>query len=79
MFPLTIAAIDKVLFRGDVRSVTAPGTEGLLTVLRHHAPLITALKKGTITFTGEKDEPEMLDIEKGFLAVHKKEVIILVS
>jgi len=46
---LTIAKVDQNLFDGEAESVTLPGAEGEMTVLAHHEPLITTLKKGSIT------------------------------
>jgi F-type H+-transporting ATPase subunit epsilon len=45
---LVIAKVNEVYFDGEADSVTLPGTEGVLTVLGHHEPLITTLKEGTI-------------------------------
>ena len=33
-----------------VSSVTLPGSEGRFTVLRHHAPLIAAIKQGVLHY-----------------------------
>ena len=41
---------EKVLFEGESESVTFPGINGSFDVLPHKAPLITALKKGTIRY-----------------------------
>ena len=37
------------LFSGDVEQVDLPGTEGELGILPDHAPLMTAIRTGTIT------------------------------
>jgi F-type H+-transporting ATPase subunit epsilon len=65
---VVIAQVDKVFFDGPARSLTAPGSEGVLTVLPRHMPLITTLKKGTLVVRaaeGEKSFP----IESGILEV----------
>jgi F-type H+-transporting ATPase subunit epsilon len=75
---LTISQIDKVLWQGDAESVTLPATGGEMTVLAHHMPMVTTLKKGKIfvkTSTGERTE---YPIESGFLEIGKEETIILV-
>lgn len=70
MFPLTITTVDRKLFKGEVVSVTAPASEGEVTILAHHAPFVSTLTKGIITVREGKDiEPLLFDIEKGILEV----------
>ena len=45
---VVIAKVDEVLFDGEAESLTAPGTEGELTALGHHMPLITTLNAGVL-------------------------------
>lgn len=79
MFQLTITSVDTVLFHGDAFSVTCPGAEGELTVLAHHAPLITTIQKGVLLVRETKDAPpQEFPIEKGFLEVSADEVVLLV-
>ena len=75
---LTISQIDKVLLSDDVESVTVPGTSGEMTVLAHHMPLITTLKRGTITVKHKEGKPEVFEIDSGFLEIGKTETVILV-
>ena len=45
------------VFKGDVRGVVAPGTEGSFEVLKNHAPMIASFEVGAIVLTqasGEK-------------------------
>lgn len=46
MLKLRIIAPDRMVFEGDVESVTLPGTVGSFTVLNRHAPIISSLEKG---------------------------------
>jgi F-type H+-transporting ATPase subunit epsilon len=69
MFRLTIVTPEKVFFESDVKSLTAPGTEGYLGILSHHAPLITALKPGKIEFRDAQDQIHVLAVSGGFLEV----------
>lgn len=76
---LTIAKIDEVLWSGEADSVTVPGAEGEMTILSHHAPIITTLKAGNITVKKQKDtKPEVFAVQTGFLEVGKSETVILV-
>ncbi len=48
MFKLRIITPHKLLFEGEVESVTLPGTVGSFTVLDNHAPIISSLEKGKV-------------------------------
>ncbi|MFC1802266.1 hypothetical protein ACFLY7_02385 [Patescibacteria group bacterium] len=78
MFKLTVAKIDEVLFQGKVDAVNCPGSEGELTIMTDHLPLITSLKKGGLKITIKEGEEKKIEIEKGLLEVGRKETIILV-
>lgn len=75
-FFLTITALDSVQYFGEAESVTCPGAEGELTILKDHMPLITNLKRGKITVK-TVDGPLTFQAEKGILEVSKKGVTIL--
>lgn len=76
-FKLTISKVNELLFSGDVVSVTIPGTEGELTLLAGHEPLITLLKKGKITAREGGDSKEF-EIEKGLCETSHGQVTLLV-
>lgn len=59
---------EKLLFSGDVTSVTIPGTEGDFTVLAHHAAVLSSLRPGVITVSSEKSE-EKIFVRGGFIEV----------
>ena len=77
MFRLAIVTPEKVFYDGEVRSLVAPGTEGYLGVLSHHAPLITALKPGKIEFRDDQDTMHVLAVSGGFLEVSHNIATIL--
>jgi len=45
---VVVAKVDETLYEGEAESLTVPSTDGEMTVLGHHEPLITTLKAGTI-------------------------------
>jgi F-type H+-transporting ATPase subunit epsilon len=77
MIPLTIASIDRVIFSGNAASVNCPATEGEVTILPNHIPFITRLKSGIVSVSLGDGQIKKFPIEKGLLAVHKKEAVIL--
>ena len=66
-----------IVFDGDVESLIAPGTEGYLGVLAHHAPLLTGLLPGSVTFRTAAGEKTERRITGGFLEVSKNQAVIL--
>lgn len=73
---LQIITPEKVIYSNDVDEVTAPTTEGHITVLPNHVGLFTRVEPGELVV--RKDgKPEFLAITGGFLEVSKKEVTIL--
>lgn len=56
-FELDIVTPQKLHFSGEVTSVIAPGLDGLFQVMKNHAPLLAALKKGPVKLAlGDKTE-----------------------
>ena len=53
---LKIISSEKILFEGEVQSVTLPGTMGRFTVLPRHASLISTLEPGKISYRDSEDE-----------------------
>jgi F-type H+-transporting ATPase subunit epsilon len=77
--PLTLQLItpERVVFSEEgVDSVTLPGADGELTVLPSHAPLISALASGPLTFRRGGEE-YYASILGGFLEVRDDKVIVL--
>jgi len=74
---LTIARVDAPIFSGSVVSVTVPGTEGEMTLLANHAPLMSALRPGTITVRTEDDATQNFPVTGGTLEVSQNQVTIL--
>ncbi len=67
---------DNSLFSGEATAVTVPGIDGSLGILEHHAPLISALKKGAVKVTTSNGETSF-DIKGGVAEVLNNKVIIL--
>ena len=66
-----------VIFDGDVKSVTLPGTEGEFGVLPHHASLMTTLKSGVIELVKADDSKEMVAINWGHVKVDGSKISVL--
>lgn len=64
------------LFSAPVNSVTVPGTDGELTLLPNHIPLVTPLKAGEIIIR-QGDKETYVAISSGFLTVEPTRITIL--
>ncbi|OIO30565.1 hypothetical protein AUJ77_02015 [Candidatus Nomurabacteria bacterium CG1_02_43_90] len=74
---LTIAKVDEVLFLGEAKSLSCPGTSGDLTILPNHSPLVTPLKKGDLKVIDHEDKELIIPIEQGVLEVGGNEVTVI--
>jgi F-type H+-transporting ATPase subunit epsilon len=73
---LDIVTAERLVFSEDVEAVVAPGVEGQLGILPHHAPLMTMLQPGELLVRKGGAE-HCLAISGGFLEVRPDRVIIL--
>jgi F-type H+-transporting ATPase subunit epsilon len=73
---LTIASPEGELYSGEVDMVLAPGIDGQLGILPHHAPLITQLATGELRVRVGEEE-YYVAIHGGFMHVLPDAVTIL--
>lgn len=78
MSTMQIAVVtgESEIYRGEAEEVIAPGVEGEMGILPHHAALLTALKAGEmrIKLGGAEDD---LFVSGGFLEVYNNTVTVL--
>ncbi len=74
---LNIARIDGSLFTGEVVSVTVPGSEGEMTLLADHTPLMSVLRAGTLLIKKADGSTEEFPVTAGTIEVSKNTVTIL--
>ncbi len=75
---LNILSPEGPLVQTDVDRVTLPGAAGSFTVLKDHAPLVTALTKGRIRYVSGGKE-SFLTIREGFVQVGDNRVDVCVE
>jgi F-type H+-transporting ATPase subunit epsilon len=73
---LDIVTAERVVYSADVDVIIAPGIEGQLGILPHHAPLMTILQAGELVVRKGSQE-DTLAISGGFLEVRPDRVIVL--
>ena len=78
MLKLEIVTPEKRVLDAEVDSVTVPTASGEAGILPSHAPLISALKPGILTYAG-KGESGKLAVSGGFVEVNTDTVSVLVD
>ena len=73
---LEVVTAERIVYTEDVDTIIAPGAEGQLGILPHHAPLMTILQSGELVVRRGNDEDTMA-ISGGFLEVRPDRVIVL--
>ena len=75
---LEIVSPEKIIYSGKAEAVTLPGIKGSFTILNRHAPLISQLKSGLVSYriNGKKEE---VIINEGFVEVIKNKVSVCIE
>ena len=73
---LEIITAERSLFEGEVDSLIAPGLDGQLGILPHHAALMTVLQPGGLRYRAGGEET-YLAVSGGFMEVGGNHVMIL--
>ena len=76
-FNLRVVTPNEIFFEGPAVSVVAPGGLGYLGILKNHAPLITTISDGNLTFRNTEGKTQTFKIRGGFLEVLKNRVLVL--
>lgn len=76
---LSIVSPEKSIFNGDVKIVTLPGTVGSFSILPGHAPIVSSLQAGTLSYTTMEGEERTIDIQGGFVELSDGTVSACIS
>ena len=77
LFLLQIATPERLLVDEEVTEAELPGKAGYFGVLANHAPLLSALGAGVLTFSGGSSSNQVLAIDGGFVEVFENQVRVL--
>jgi F-type H+-transporting ATPase subunit epsilon len=67
----------RLLFSGDVTSVQIPGSEGEMTILAGHAPVLATMKPGVVTVLKDGGSTEKMFVRGGFAEVNASGLTVL--
>lgn len=77
---LDILSPEQELFSGEVDSVSLPGVSGRFQLLNNHAPIISALGKGTVFYSSSDGKTvDSYEIKGGVVEMLDNSVVILVD
>jgi len=74
---LEIVTPKRVVFKGEVTSLTAPGVVGGFQVLFNHAPLLSSLKIGEVKIKEASGTEFHYAISGGFVEVRENHILLL--
>ncbi len=77
-FLLEVATPEKLVVRNDASEAQIPGAEGMLGIMPGHAPLISEIEAGELSYTME-GKRHVLAIAKGWVEVTGNKVRVLVD
>lgn len=74
---LTIISPENVVYSGDAQKVSVPGSQCPFEILNGHAPIISGLQQGTISY--DNGESQSIEIKGGFVEVSNNEIVACVE
>ena len=74
---LEIITPDRISFKGDIQSITIPGTDGSFQVLKNHAPLMSTFEIGEIKVVLYDNNQKNYSTGGGTVEVLKNHVLVL--
>jgi F-type H+-transporting ATPase subunit epsilon len=77
-----IYSLKKTIYEGEADVLSMPSTEGEISVLPNHVPLVTSIGEGKVKIrkgSGFDEETHSFDVEKGFAQINPQETILLVG
>lgn len=73
---LEIITPDQKVYQGEVQSATLPGSLGTFQVLLDHAPIISSLGSGPLTYVNAEGTHQLM-IDGGVVEVLKNRITVL--
>ncbi|MDY9918584.1 MULTISPECIES: F0F1 ATP synthase subunit epsilon [Proteiniphilum] len=75
---LEILTPESVFYRGEADSVTLPGMLGSFQILNNHAPIISSLTKGVLSFI-VKGKIRQIEVSDGLMEMHDNKVTVCID
>lgn len=76
-FKFDLVSPERLLVSGEVEQVLVPGTEGDMTILAHHAPVLTTLRPGLLEIGFAGGKAQHYFVRGGFAEVNPNGLTVL--
>jgi F-type H+-transporting ATPase subunit epsilon len=76
-FKFELVSPERLLVSGEVEQVLVPGSEGDMTILAYHAPLLTTLRPGLLDIGYPSGEHQRFFLRGGFAEVNPAGLTVL--
>ena len=74
---LEIVTPSKKVFEGSITIITLPGVDGSFQVLNDHAPLVSTLEEGDLSFKTSGGKKTSIHITGGVVEVLNNKIVVL--
>lgn len=74
---LEIVTPERCVYKGEAVQISLTGSLGSMTLLPHHAPMVTELRKGPIFYITPDGEEKTMELSGGFVEVSDNQVSVL--
>jgi len=72
-----IVTPEKIVYEKEIDQVTLPTSQGQITILPNHLPLVAILVPGELIIKNQKKEEIFMAVAHGFIEVGKNEIRVL--
>ena len=79
MYELIIVTLEKIVYQGQVKYISVPGSEGLFEVLMNHAPIIASMTAGELTVLDANNHRLIYTITGGMFEFSRNKATVLVD
>ena len=79
MLEFEITTPERVAFKAAAKQVTVPTSEGEITVLAGHVPLVAPIKAGELRVVGEDGKETLMVVAGGFVTIHQGDRIVVLA
>lgn len=69
----------EIIYKGDVQSVTVPGTKSPFQILFNHAPIVSSLDQGQLTIAVSDNKEIIYATGTGFVELQNNRISVLVE
>ena len=76
---LEIITPKEVIYKGDVQSVTVPGTKSPFQILFNHAPIVSSLDEGQLKIAVSNNKEIIYTTGTGFVELQNNRISVLVE